>query len=208
MSLISDQSRLKRWYKKINWDVHRRLAEEIFHEEILRAEQYGFFEQLYVSVNDNDRQIQLAAGNHPAGPLQQKFDLNGNKTGQYFPTEGGAALVISQGADGSVSIFLHPFGSERMQMKVSHITWAVFSDPTKLTSYVIHDVIRDFYIYMNVSSVHFSESLYKRCRIKYLEIKGLKYSDNGGLLPFIVRHWIKEAMVIVGVLAAVFALFK
>ncbi len=77
MSLISDQSRLKRWYKEINWGVHRRLAEDIFHEEILRAEQNGFFEQLYVSVNDNDRQIQLAAGNHPAGPLPQKFDLNG-----------------------------------------------------------------------------------------------------------------------------------
>ena len=44
MSLISDQSRLKRWYKEINWGVHRRLAEEIFHEEILRAEQNGFFE--------------------------------------------------------------------------------------------------------------------------------------------------------------------
>lgn len=208
MSLKSDQSRLKRWYKEINWGVHRRLAEEIFHQEVRRADQNGFFEQLYVSVNDNDRQIQLAAGNHPAGPVQQKFDLNGNKTGQFFSTEGGAALVISLGADGSVNILLYPFSSKRMQMKVSHITWAVFSDPTKLTSYVIHDVIRDFYIYMNVSSVHFSESLYERLRIKYLEIKGLRYSENGGIFPFIVRHWVKEALVIVGVLAAVIALFK
>lgn len=208
MSLRRNQSQLKRWYKEINWGVHRRLAEEIFHQEILRAKQDGFFEKLYVSVNDNNRQIQLTAGAHPAGPLEQRFDVNGNKTATFFPTEKGAALVISQGGDGSVSIFLYPFGSERMHMKVPYITWAVFSDPTKLTSYLLHDVIRDFFIYMNVSSVHFSETFYERCRIKYLEIKGHRYSDNGGVLPFIVRHWIKETMVIVGVVVAIITLFK
>ncbi len=208
MSLRRNQSQLERWYKEINWGVHRRLAEEIFNQEILRAEQDGFFEKLYVSVNDNNRQIQLASGTHPAGPREQRFDLNGNKTTTITPREKGAALVISQGGDGSVCIFLYPFGSERMHMKVPHITWAAFSDPTKLTSYVLRDVIRDFFIYMKVSSVHFSETTYERRRIKYLEIKGLRYSDNGGYLPFIVRHWLMQSMIIIGVLASVIALFK
>ncbi|EIV2915505.1 TPA: hypothetical protein ACKPZM_004655 [Serratia marcescens] len=208
MSQKIEQSQLKRWYKEINWGVHRRLVEDIFHKEALRAEQDGFFEKLYVSVNYNNRQIQLAAGTHPAGPLEQVFDQKGNRTGQFFPTESGASLVISQGGDGSVSIFLYPFASERMRMKVPYIIWAVFSDPTKLTSYVLHDVTRDFFIYMNVSSVHLSETFYERFRIKLLELKGLRYSDNGGILPFIVRNWVKETIILAGATAGVLALFK
>ena len=92
-------------------------------------------------------------------------------------------------------------------MKTSHITWAVFSDPTKLTPYVLHDVTRDFFIYMNVSSVHFSESRYERLRIKYLELKGLKYTSGDGLMPFVVRH-LKEVIILSGAIAGVVALFK
>lgn len=207
MSLRKDQSQLRRRFKEINWGVHRRLAEEYFQKVVLQAKQDGFFENLYISVNDHKRQIQLSAGNHPAGPLEPTFDQIGNRTGQRFPSEGGASLVISQGADGCVCITLYPFCSEKMNMKTSHITWAVFSDPTKLTPYVLHDVTRDFFIYMNVSSVHFSESRYERLRIKYLELKGLKYTSGDGLMPFVVRH-LKEVIILSGAIAGVVALFK
>lgn len=197
MNLRKEQSQLRRWYKELNWGVHRKLAEEFFQIVIIQAEQEGFFEKLYFSVNDQERQIQLAAGNHPAGRAEPAFDQNGNRAGQRIPTEGGAALVISQGGDGSVCIFLYPFRSEKMNMKTSHITWAVFSDPTKLTQYVLHDVTRDFFIYMKVSSVHFSESFSDKFRIKYLELKGLKYAGGDGLLPFVVRH-LKEVVLLAG----------
>lgn len=206
-NLRKDQSQLKRRFKKINWGVHRRLAEEYFQKVVLQAKEDGFFENLYISVNDNKRQIQLSAGNHPAGPLEPTFDQLDNRTGQRFPIEGGASLVISQGANGFVCIILYPFRSERMNMKTSYITWAVFSDPTKLTEYVLLDVIRDFFIYMNVSSVHFSESRYERLRIKYLELKGQKYSDSGGLLPFVVRHF-KEMIFIAGAIGSAYGVFK
>lgn len=207
MSLRRVQSELRRSFKEINWGVHRRLAEEVFEKKALQAKQEGFFEELYVSVNDEGRQIQLAAGNHPAGRAEPAYDQNGNRTGERIPTEGGAALVISQGADGSVSIFLYPFSSERMKMRISHITWAVFSDPTKLTESRLHDVIHDFFIYMRVSSVHSFESFYESFRIKYLELRGLKYSDGGGLLSFAVRHF-KEVIFIAGAIGSFYGVFK
>lgn len=208
MNFRKEQSQLRRWYKEINWGVHRKLAQEFFQKVIIQAEQAGFFERLFVSVNDHGRQIQLAAGSHPAGPLEQTYDSIGNRTGQRFPTEGGAALVISQGADGSVGIFLYPFKSEKMARKIPHITWAFFTDPKKITERVLQNVIRDYFTYMHVTSVHFSESFLERLRIGYLELRGLKYSKGGGLMPFIVRHWLKEFIVLCGAVAGVIALFK
>lgn len=208
MNIRKDQSQLRRRYKEINWGVHRRLAEEFFQRVALQAKKDGFFENLYVSVNAEERQIQLAAGSHPAGHLEPTFDQHGNRTGQRFPTEGGATLVISQGGDGSVSIFLFPFSSERMNMKIPCITWAIFSDPTKITKYILERVVRDFFIYMNVSSVKLSETLPERIRIKFLELRGLKYSEGGGFLPFVFRHWFKELIILVAAIATIAGLFK
>lgn len=86
MNFSKEQSQLRRWYKEINWGVHRKLAEEFFQKVIIQAEQAGFFERLFVSVNDHGRQIQLAAGSHPAGLLEQAYDSFGKlSAGQCNP---------------------------------------------------------------------------------------------------------------------------
>ncbi|MBN3263031.1 hypothetical protein [Pectobacterium brasiliense] len=208
MDIRKNRSQLRRWYKELNWSIHRALAKEFFDKVALQARQDDFLDYLYVSINANNSQIQIASGSHPAGPQEVIFDQNGKQISKRIPTEQGATLVISQGGDGSVTVSLYPFHSEKMERKVPHIIWAVFADPAELTESVLQDVTRDFFTYMKVSSVHFTESRCERLRIQFLELKGLRYAEGGGILPFVVKNWAKEVIVIAGAVAGVLALLK
>lgn len=178
-----------RWYKMLNWKVHVEKIERHFGTVCEQAKNAGFFENLYVSRNDEHRQIQLFAGKHPIGISEVTRDALGREISQKFHTEHGAALVLSQSALGDVAVILYPYTSEKLARIQPHIIWAIFSDPTQITSAVLRSATRDFFRYIRVSSALFSESALDRLRIQYLEFRSKKYTGGGGIAKLVFSHW-------------------
>lgn len=201
-------SQLRHWYSMLNWRIHANLAEEYFETVIRQAEESHYPEKLYVQRNDSHRQIQLSAGSHPIGELEEVYDASGARISRRFPTEKGAALVISQHANGSVAIFMYPYASDKMKMKMPLITWAIYSEPTKLTETVLRSATRDFFIYMRVSSAIARESFTDRLRIQFLEIKARKYDGKGSMVKIIFSHWSLLALGAAGSIASLWSVYK
>lgn len=194
-----------RWYKMLNWKVHVEKIEKHFGAVCEQAKKANFFENLYVSRNDEHRQIQLFAGQHPIGSSEVTRDALGREIGFRLHNEHGAALVLSQSTLGDVAVILYPYSSEKMSRIQPHIIWAVFSDPTKITDSVLNSATRDFFRYLRVSSALFSESLADRLHIQYLELRSKRYTGGGGITKLVFSHW---AWVFLGAIGSVASIYS
>jgi len=123
------QTRLRIWaqYAKII-EQHMRTAAEDARQD--------YFEYLYVHRDDNQRTVQLVAGQHP---------ISTNDDGS-LQTEGGAALVLSQDSTfGHVASFIYPYETSRGPEKP--ILWGIFDSPAdaaagKWLDHAVHDFAR------------------------------------------------------------------
>jgi hypothetical protein len=204
----NDAAARTRWYKLLNWKVHVEKIEKHFEAVCEQAREANFFENLYVSRNDEYRQIQLFAGQHPIGSSEVTRDALGREITHKLHTEHGAALVLSQSTLGDVAIILYPYSSEKLSRIQPHIIWAVFSDPTQITDSVLRSATRDFFRYMRVSSALFSESSLDRFRIQYLEFTSQKYTSGSGLAKLVFSHWSWVLLGVVGSVASIYSLWK
>lgn len=171
----------------LNWkaDLADRL-EAKFHEAIQAAQQNGHFENLYSFRDDERRSVQLSFGSHPVGASLQ---------GDATAVEGGAALVFSQGIDGSVCGFLYPYKSERMQRKETRITWNVFHGPENVTNKAIDAAISDLWRYSRVSSCLDGGSRRDQARIRKLVKKSLALdSPDEGLREAKAVNWMQRLL--------------
>lgn len=197
-----------RSFKMINWRVKVEKIEKKFATVCTQAKEQGFFENLYVSRNDEHRQIQLFAGKHPVGTSEPTYDRNGEKSGFKFHAEGGAALVVSQASSGNVAVILYPFSSENHYRHVQNIVWRIYSSPDQITDAVLGAAIKDFFTYMRVSSTLFSESLAARIRVHYLEFRSKKYTDGRGFIKFLLSHWLWGVLGVLGSVASIYSIWK
>jgi hypothetical protein len=198
----------RRWHKLINWNVHRDLVEKHLLATRDWAKNGGFFEALYVSQDRDARQIQLFAGVHPIGSVEVTRDAFGRPTRQKLHSEHGAALVFSQSTVGSVAVILYPYESEKLKQNTKHIIWGVFDDPRELTDAVIRRAVKDFLIYLRVTSALFNESTLDNLRIRYIEFRGARYSPGPHVAKFFLGKWFVGAMGIAGSFASIYSLWK
>lgn len=205
---INAAAQLKRWYKLLNWTVHVEKIEKHFGVVCESAKNANFFEKLYVSRDDENRQIQLFSGKHPIGSSGVTRDAFGREIGRKLHTEHGAALVLSQSILGDVAVILYPYSSEKLTQVQPYIIWAMFSDPTKITDAVLKSATRDFFIYMRVTSVLFSESLSDRLLIQYLEFKSKKYTESCNLPKLVFSHWSWVLLGAIGSIASIYSILK
>lgn len=203
----NDVAARNRRYKMLNWTVHVEKIEKHFGSVCEEAKKAAFFESLYVSHNDDHRQIQLFAGQHPIGSSEVTRDASGRKTGHKLHTEHGAALVLSQSTLGDVAVILYPYASEKFYRIQPHIIWSVFPDPTKITNSVLNSAIRDFFCYLRVSSALFSESLTDRLRIQYLELRSKRYTGVGSVTKLVFSHWSWVFLGAVGSVASIYSVW-
>jgi hypothetical protein len=198
-------ARLRR-YAMLNWWVHVEKAERYFNELALEGKTTKFFEALYVSRNDSDRQIQLFSGQHPISDLLVKKDSHGREIGREFTFEHGAALVLSQAINGTVAIILYPYESEAASRTSKYIIWKILDNPTEITDSLLRKGTNDFLCYMRVSSVLFTESVSDRLRIAYLEWRGRRYIGSGGLVKLLFSNWFLPALGAVGSVASIWSI--
>ncbi|WP_139123842.1 MULTISPECIES: hypothetical protein [unclassified Aeromonas] len=203
----NDAAAHKRWYRMLNWQVHIEKIESHFKAVCTQAEKDSFFEDLYVSRNDENRQIQLFAGSHPIGETDETIDAFGRVIGHRILSEQGAALVLSQSILGCVAVTLYPYSSERLSRIQPHITWSILSDPTQITDSVLKSATRDFFCYMRVSSSVLSDNLLDRLRIRYLELRSMKY-NGGSFVKLVFSHWSWVFLGAVGSIASIYSLLK
>ena len=204
----NDAAARNRIYKMINWEVKVSKIEKHFGKVCEQAKEANFFENLYFSRNDGHRQIQLFSGQHPIGTSEVTRDAFGREISHRLHVEHGAALVLSQSILGDVAVILYPYESEKLSRVSPYIIWAVFPDPTRVTDNVLNCVTRDFFRYMRVSSTLFSESIFDRFRIQYLEFKSKKYTGDGSAAKLIFSHWLWVALGAVGSAASIYSLWK
>jgi len=203
-----DAAARNRWYKMLNWNVHVEKVGQHFGAICEHAKKQAFFEFLYVSRDNEHRQIQLFAGKHPIGSSEVTRDAFGREISCRLHTEHGAALVLSQSTLGEITVILYPFKSEKLSRIQPHIIWAIFSDPTKITDAVLKSATQDFFRYMRVSSALFSESSLDRLRIQYLEFRGKKYTGGDGIAKLVLSHWLWAFLGAVGAVASIYSLWK
>ncbi|ETO42513.1 hypothetical protein [Morganella sp. EGD-HP17] len=192
------------FYKIINWNIHVKLFRLYFKNICEQAKKDGFFEALYVSQDDNNRQIQLFSGQHPI----RTHTKTHNTPSQKINIEHGAALVLSQSDLGDVAIILYPYTSENLTRIQPNIIWSIYSDPTKITDSVLKAATQDFFRYIRVSSAIFSESKLDQYRIQYLELKSKKYTENKSLAKFIYSDWLWKLLGGISSIITIYAIFK
>lgn len=152
-----------RRYRLINWSavlvdhLDRQFKEAVKHGVIA-----AFPENLYIRHDPEHRSAALFAGQHPVG---------NSLKGTGIAVEGGAALTVSQGVDGSVAVFLHPFSSELMRRTEDKILWGHFKGPDELHERTIGKAIADAARYWRVSSALDGGSRFDRLRVDYLLLK-------------------------------------
>lgn len=144
MKLFPQQTAELRRHRMINWQTVTidKVAAQL-KQVANQAEQDGHPEKLYVSQDKPHRSIQLAFGQHPVGTTP-------GGTGPAL--EHGAALVLSQGANGEVAILLYPYKSELSRREEELIVWGVYDNPVDITERVLKRAISDFVCYGRVSS--------------------------------------------------------
>ena len=196
-----------RSYKLLNWRLQVPRIERYFKTVSNEAKEKGFFERLYVMRNDDNRLIKLFAGQHSIARARTSADASEKLGGTRLIAEHGAELVLSQSVVGEVAVVLYPYTSERHCRTHPKIVWRVFSDPTHVTESVLNSVTRDFFRYIRVSSALFSESRLDRLRIRYLELRGRKYTDGENLMQFVFSHW-TWLLGSIGSIATIYTAFK
>lgn len=194
--------------KKYNqWPDLAVRSEKHFNHVAQKARDEEYPDNLYVSRNDINRQIQLFSGTHPID-VTHKRGQNDNKSVAIVHTEEGAALVVSQSIPGYTAIFLYPYKSDKQRQKNSHIIWKVFESPEKITLRVLDSATKDFFTYMRVSSAVLAESRFDRLRIRYIELRGKKFSGEFGFIKILLSRWILVAISAFGSIASIFSLWK
>jgi hypothetical protein len=196
-----------RYYAKLNWRIHADKAEQYFLATCATARAEGFFEFLYTSRDDERRQVQMFAGQHPIGDIAIKRDLKGREVGRELAPEHGAAIVISQAITGAVAVILYPYESAAAKRTERYIVWKILDDPTEVTSALLSRATADFLVYLRVSSSLFAESRRDRARIRYLELRSRKYMGSGGLAKYVFSNWFLPALGAVGSAASIYSLF-
>lgn len=198
----------KRQNKLINWDTQVEKIEKYLKSITTQAKNESYFEDLYVSREENKRQIQLVTGVHPIGSIEIINDSQGRETGRRIKTEHGAGLVISQSIKGDVAIILYPYASEELRQADNYIIWDIFSDPKKITERVLKAAVNDFFTYARVSSALFNESVSDRWRIRYLSFRGKKYIGNGGLAKLLFSYWLKGIVATLGIIGSIASIYS
>lgn len=197
-----------RWYKFLNWNVHCEMVERQFRQAVASAKATGFFEDLYVSQEEHDRQIQLYAGAHPIGSEEVTRNSLVQITKRRLHVERGAALVFSQSSLGSVAAILYPYQSEKLSQNSEYIVWKIFDDPRDITNKEIQKAILAFFRYIRVSSTLFNESWFDRAYIRYIEFRGSKYTNNGGIAKIVFSRWLLPSLSVAGSVASIYAIFR
>lgn len=189
------------YLRRLNWAVLVSGYEKQLLQEVEDAKIADFFERLYVEQRRDDRSVQLFAGQHPVG-------IKSKDT--YFPTyssdyeiipEHGAALVISQAADGSVAIFIYPYKSDLYSRKERLICLGVYDSPIRIHRGVIEKAIDSFYLYIRISSPLFVETRWERFKISWLIFLSRRYTEE---TPFVIRSILNHSLVSLVVTFATF----
>lgn len=201
------QAMTYRLEKHKQWPALATLVAEHFSQVAQRARDEGYPDKLYVHRDDSERIIQLFSGVHPID-VTYKRDQYGGKAGLQVHTEDGAAMVVSQAPTGCLAIILYPYKSQKLKRKNSHIVWKVFNSPKEITAGVLNAATKDFFTYMRVSSAVLAESRFDRLRIRYLEFRGNKFSDQSSVSKLVFSHWLWVALGAVGSVASIYSLWK
>lgn len=200
------QAMAARLEKQKQWPALAKIVTEHFSQVAQRARDEKYPEYLYVHRDDSERLLQLFSGAHPID-VTRKRDQYGKNELQVH-TEDGAAMVVSQATTGCLAIVLHPYKSQKLRHKHSHIVWKVFNSPKEITTGILNTATKDFFTYMRVSSAVLVESRLDRFRIGYLELRGNNFSDEGAVIKLVFSHWLWIALGAVGSVASVYSLWK
>ncbi|MND74918.1 hypothetical protein D3C80_665250 [compost metagenome] len=206
-SKINQAALSERRYKIINWGIQVKKIKNHFKKTIAQANRNGFFENLYISEDKINRQVQLLSGQHPTGEIEKTQDKWENKSSKLL-AESGACIVISQSSIGDVAITLYPYSSEGYKRDRPNIIWAVYPSPTDITDKILDYVTKDFFVYIRVSSTLMQESRIDRLRIRYLELKGMRYHNKNNIIKLFFSHWSLIALGAIGSIASIYSLFK
>lgn len=201
------QAMAARLEKHKQWPALAKKVAEHFSEVTKRARDENYPENLYVHIDDSERLVQLFSGVHPID-VTHKRNQYGEKTGLQVHTEEGAALVVSQATTGHITIILYPYESQKLKQKSSQIIWKVFDTPKKITNGDLNAMTKDFFTYMRVSSAVLAESRLDRLCIRYLEFRGKKFSDEGGVIKYLFSHWFWVVLGAFGSIASIYSLWK
>lgn len=193
--------------KMLSWENHVGKIENHFRLVSEEVKTEGFIDNLYVSRNDEDRQIQLYSGRHPIWSSKETCDASGRVINRRLHAEDGAALVLSQSQTGEVTVILYPFKSEKLRRVQPYLIWAIYPEPKKVTDKVLRRVTHDFFRYMRVSSSLLSESVFDQLRIQYLEFRSKKYTKSDSAVKLVFSHWSWVFLGAVGSVASIYSLW-
>jgi hypothetical protein len=197
-----------RWSKIKDWTTFSNRVERYFLHEAEEAKEVGYFCTLYVSKNPDRKQIQLFTGQQPTGEKESVRNELGQKTSQKLISEGGGSLVLSQSTLGNVAIILYPLKSKNLSRSKDKIIWAMKPSPETVSFRTLDAVMKDFFIYMRVSSARLNESRMDRLRIAYLEFRSSQYEGEGSLGKIIFSKWFVPAAMLLAAFASIYAVFK
>lgn len=197
-----------RRYKRLNWGVHVGQIEAYFQTVGEKARNDRYFEALYVSRDDANRQIQLFAGAHPVGAADPVWDAHGRLRQGRLYVERGAALVISQSIQGDVAVILYPYVSDQHRRKEDHIIWCVLDNPSHIAERALRRMVKDFFVYIKVSSLMFTPSSFEEMRINLLLFRGQRYVDGTSMAKLLFSHWFWIVLGAVGSVASIYSLWR
>jgi hypothetical protein len=192
-----------RWSKIKDWTQFSNRVERHFLHAAEEAKESDFFCSIYVSKQPDHKQIQLFTGSHSTGDSKAIRNEFGQKTGQKLIAESGGTLVVSQSTLGDVAIILYPLKSENLSRIKDKIIWSVSPSPGAISSRMLDSAIRDFFVYLRVSSALLNESRYDRFKIAYLEFRASKYEGKGHFAKIIFSKRFWPAVVAFGTVVSI-----
>lgn len=147
----------QRWYRRINWGVHKQQYRRILDEVVAAKAAVQYWDSLYVDVDKaDDLWIMIRLGNHPV-------DMRGNK----FTVEVGGSLSVTRQIDDRVVLALLPCHLE--SEAAEPIVLGVYDDPSHVTEAVLRRAINDFFRVVRVTSAMLSSSRWDRVRVGLLQ---------------------------------------
>lgn len=147
----------QRWYRTINWGVHKQQYRRILDEVVAAKAAVQYWDRLYVDVDTpaDDLWIMMRLVDRPVG-------TRGNK----FTAEVGGSLSVTRQLDGRVALALLPCHLEGEAAEP--IVLGVYDDPSQVTEAVLRRAIDDFFRVVRVTSAMLSSSRWDRVRVDLL----------------------------------------
>jgi hypothetical protein len=166
----------QRWYRRINWGVHKQQYRRILDEVVAAKAAVQYWDRLYVDVDTaaDDLWIMMRLGNHPV-------DLRGNK----FTVEVGGSLSVTRQLDGRVVLALLPCHLEGEAAEP--IVLRVYDDPSQVTEAVLRRAIDDFFRVVRVTSAMLSSNRRDRVRVGLLRFHS-KF-PGGEKVRWVATNW-------------------